>query len=103
MANGYYKPCRELDRCNELIDKYWASGQYAQCFAGHLTLAEQGYPLAECQVGYFYLMGQGTAVDLDKALTWTKRAAEHGDPDAPGNLAEIEGLLRGKQSAPMEE
>lgn len=87
MANGYYKPCRELDRCNELIDKYWTSGQYAQCFAGHLTLAEQGYPLAECQVCYFYLEGLGVEKDPAKAFYWTSRAAAHGDWDGQYNLA----------------
>ena len=60
MASEYYKACPELDRCNELIDRYWYSGQYDKCFAGHLELARQGYPLAECQVGYFYLKGLGT-------------------------------------------
>lgn len=23
MAETYYKPCSEFDRCNELIEKYW--------------------------------------------------------------------------------
>ena len=23
MASSYYKPCKELDICNELIEKYW--------------------------------------------------------------------------------
>ena len=54
MASSYYKPCPELDRCDELIEKYWDTEQYDKCFAGHLELAERGIPLAECQVGYFY-------------------------------------------------
>ena len=49
MAGAYYKPCKEFDICNELIEKYWESKQYDKCFEGHLVLAEQGYPLAECQ------------------------------------------------------
>lgn len=88
MAESYYKPCKELDRCNELIDAYWASEQYDKCFAGHLELAEQGYPLAECQVGYFYWEGLGVEKDPERAFYWTKRAAEHGDWDAQYNLAE---------------
>ena len=28
MASSYYKPCRELDICNELIDKYFKTKQY---------------------------------------------------------------------------
>lgn len=86
MRDDYYKPCPELDRCNELIEQYWNSRQYDKCFAGHLELAEQGYPLAECQVGYFYYEGIGVAKDIEKALFWTERAAGHGDRDAQYNL-----------------
>ena len=87
MAEAYYKPCRELDLCNELIDKYFNTQQYEKCFAGHLALAEAGYPLAECQVGYFYYDGLGVEKDLEQALRWTRRAADHGDRDGQCNLA----------------
>ena len=49
MAETYYKPCSEFDRCNELIEKYWNTKQFEKCFEGHMELAEKGYPLAECQ------------------------------------------------------
>ena len=52
-----------------------------------MVLAEQGYPLAECQIGYFYYGGLGVEKDLKKALYWTRRAAEHGDRDGQCNLA----------------
>ena len=84
---SYYKPCKELDMCNELIEKFFNTQQYNKCFEGHLVLAEQGYPLAECQIGYFYYEGFGIEKDLDKALFWTKKAAEHGDRDGQCNLA----------------
>ena len=87
MADEYYKPCKEFDVCNALIEQYWEAKQYDKCFKGHLALAEQGYPLAECQVGYFYLEGLGVEKDLAKALYWTERAAEHGDRDGQYNLA----------------
>ncbi len=87
MTESYYKPCPELDRCNELIEKYFYSQQYEECFKGHLALAQQGYPLAECQVGYFYYGGLGIEKDLDKAVYWTRRAADHGDRDGQCNLA----------------
>lgn len=86
MASQYYKACPELDRCNQLIDQYWYSGQYDKCFAGHLELAQRGYPLAECQVGYFYLKGLGVPRDLQQAVYWTRRAAIHGDWDGQYNL-----------------
>ena len=87
MSDSYYKPCRELDICNELIEKYFNTQQYEKCFEGHLVLAEQGYPLAECQIGYFYYDGLGVEKNLDKAVWWTRRAADHGDRDGQCNLA----------------
>ena len=45
MSESYYKPCRELEICNELIEKYFNTQQYEKCFEGHLALAERGYPL----------------------------------------------------------
>ncbi len=87
MADVYYKPCKELDICNELIEKYFNTKQYEKCFEGHLVLAKQGYPLAECQIGYFYYDGLGIEKDLEKAIYWTRRAAEHGDRDGQCNLA----------------
>ena len=94
MADNYYKPCRELELCNELIEKYWKTKQYEKCFEGHLALAQQGYALAECQVGFFYLEGFGVEKDIKKALYWTERAANHGDWDAQYNLGAMfeEGL-----------
>lgn len=89
MAETYYKPCSEFDRCNELIEKYWNTKQFEKCFEGHMELAEKGYPLAECQIGYFYYEGLGVEKDLEKALYWTRRAAEHGDRDGQYNLAEF--------------
>ncbi len=87
MSNQYYRPCRELDICNELIEKYFNTKQYEKCFEGHLALAGQGYPLAECQVGYFYCEGLGVEKNLEKAVYWTRRAAVHGDRDGQCNLA----------------
>ncbi len=87
MSEQYYKPCKELDICNELIEKYFNTKQYDKCFEGHLALAEQGYPLAECQVGYFYYDGLGVEKNLEKAVYWTRRAADHGDRDGQCNLA----------------
>lgn len=87
MAETYYKPCSEFDRCNELIEKYWNTKQFEKCFEGHMELAEKGYPLAECQGGYFFYDGIGVEKDADKAFYWTQRAAEHGDRDGQFNLA----------------
>lgn len=87
MVNNYYKPWKELDECNELIQKYFLKKQYKECFEGHLKLAEKGYPLAECQVGYFYYEALGVEKDLEKAFYWTNNSAHHGDRDGQNNLA----------------
>lgn len=87
MDDNYYKPCKEFDECNELIYKYFLKGKYRECFEGHLQLAESGYPLAECQVGYFYFEDVGVEKDLEKAIYWTNRSALHGDRDGQYNLA----------------
>ena len=87
MNEPYYKPCKELDVCDELIEKYFNTQQYEKCFEGHLELAQKGYPLAECQVGYFYFDGLGVEKDLEKAFYWTERSAKHGDRDGQFNLA----------------
>lgn len=87
MATEYYKPCPELEKCNWLIEQYWNTKQYDKCFAGHLELARQGYPLAECQVGYFYLKGLGVEQNFEQAFYWTQHSAQHGDRDAQCNLA----------------
>ena len=86
MTSRYYAPCRELEICDSLFNQYWEAGEYGRIFSGLLPLAEQGYPLAECQVGYFYAEGLGVERDLDKALLWTRQAAEHGDRDGQFNL-----------------
>ena len=84
---GYYQPCSEFDECSRLINEYFETKQYEKCFQGHLPLAENGYPLAECQIGYFYYDGLGVEKNAKKAFYWTKRAAEHGDRDGQFNLA----------------
>lgn len=84
---GYYTPCKELEECDRLISEYYKPGGYEKCFEGHLLLAEKGYPLAECQVGFFYHEGLGVEKNDERAFYWTERAAEHGDRDGQCNLA----------------
>lgn len=89
MAQEYYKKCEELDTCNALIEQHWEKKEFEQCFNGHLTLAQKGFALAECQTGYFCEEGLGTERDKEQALYWTERAAYHGDRDGQCNLAEF--------------
>lgn len=89
-ARHTYDGCPEFQECDRLINEYYLKGDYVPCFQGHMKLAMRNYSLAECQVGYFYWKGLGVEKDLGKALYWSQRAARHGDPDAPGNVAELQ-------------
>lgn len=89
MKESYYKPCEELSQCDALIEKYYKTQAYDKCFEGHMVLAKAGYPLAECQVGYFYWAGIGVNINFDQAFYWTQRSAGHGDRDAQYSLAKF--------------
>lgn len=101
MTSSYYPPCPELTRCNELIEKYYKTKQYEKCFEGHLELAKKGYPLAQCQVGYFFYEGLGVKKNNHLAFFWTQKAALNGDRDAQYNLGEFyeEGIIVSKDLA----
>jgi TPR repeat protein len=94
-----YKDCPQLHEVDRLIHTYYEKGDYETCFAGCLKLAEEGYSLAQCQVGYFYYMGQGIEKNLQKAYEWTAKAAAQGDPDAPENLIEIAEQLKQRDAS----
>ena len=49
--------------------------------------AEQGYPPAQCALGYCYEVGSGTAEDKTKAVEWYEKAAQRGHATAQCNLA----------------
>lgn len=88
-SSEYYKPCKELDICNKLIEEFYMKEKYKECFDGHHELAKEGYPLAECQVGFFYWAGLGVDKDPNKAFYWTEKSALHGDRDAQYNLGKF--------------
>jgi len=88
-----YEDCPEFRECNRLTETYFLEGDFTTWFNRHKEIAEKGYALAECQVGWAYWTGHGVPVDLNQAAYWTKRAMEHGDPDAQNNYPEIMALL----------
>ncbi len=79
-----------MEVCNELIEKYYKRGMYEACFDGYLKLAkETEFPLAMCQVGYFYLLGIGCMKSVERAMYWIMKAADQEDGDAMFNLGLI--------------
>ncbi len=55
MAESYYKPCKELDICNELIEKYFNTQQY--------------------NLAWFYEDAIGVERDMEQAAFWYRKAA----------------------------
>jgi hypothetical protein len=48
--------------------------------------AEQGYPVAQSNLGSMYALGKGVKQDYVQAYMWFNIAAEHGDANARKNL-----------------
>jgi hypothetical protein len=50
------------------------------------TLAEQGFPAAQYNVGVMYYEGRDVPQDYAEAVKWYRKAAEQGDANAQYNL-----------------
>lgn len=83
---GYYKPSKERDMCYELSEKYYNTQQYEKYFEGYLSIAKQGYAMAQCHVGFLYYKGIGVEKDYEKALYWSRKSAYQNDRNAQFNL-----------------
>lgn len=59
---------------------------YQKAFVWLKRSAEQGYAPAQCNLGYCYWAGQGTAKDYEQSVFWYKKSAEQGDETAQYNL-----------------
>lgn len=81
-----YKQRPEFDVCNDLIQKYFNEDGYETCLKEMQKLAEKGYALAQCQVGYFYLNGYGTKKNEQLGFYWSMQGAINGDHDAAENV-----------------
>ena len=67
------------------------SGQkFEEAFRYHALAADQGFTTAEHNLGYCYLTGKGTEVDLGKARYWFERAAAKGHEKAIKSLADLD-------------
>ena len=53
--------------------------------------AEDGEPTAEYNLGWAYEAGLGVAKDLDQAIEWYRKAADHGDESAKHRFNELSG------------
>lgn len=51
--------------------------------------AEQGYPMAQAEIGEMYYRGHGVMRDIDQAIAWTELAARVDYPRAQLNLVQM--------------
>ncbi len=72
---------------------------YATAIRELRPLAEQGYTIAQFQLGVMYGKGQGVTQDYAEAVKWFRKAAEQGMAEAQINL----GVMYGKgQGVPQD-
>jgi len=55
-----------------------ADGLWSNCVAGMRRLAEEGDPVAQCNMGWMCEAGKGVPADSDKALLWYRLGATQG-------------------------
>ena len=91
-AIAYYKKANELvggnnAPCQSNIGNcYNEKKEYTQAVYWYRKAAEQGYALAQHNLGVQYATGRGVAEDQAKAVYWFRKAAEQGDALAQHNL-----------------
>lgn len=61
-------------------------GKYADAFKIFLSLAKEGNPIAQYNVGLHYFWGKGVEEDLEKAQQWFQKAGEQGHSMAQREL-----------------
>lgn len=64
----------------------YEQGDYAAALKWYRRAAEQGYALAQANLGSMYFDGQGVPQDFQEALKWYRKAADQGLASAQFNL-----------------
>ncbi|MGD8708966.1 MAG: SPOR domain-containing protein, partial [Ectothiorhodospiraceae bacterium] len=67
----------------------WLAGNFKRALPDLEAAALAGEARAQYALGYMYYYGQGVEKDMDKALTWIRRAANHGDKHAVEALSRL--------------
>ena len=78
-----------LNQLNQLLDEakhYLNAGNYEVSFSLYLKAAQMGDGLAQNNVGYAYLYGEGVQKDYQKAVYWFEKAIENNQMFALTNL-----------------
>ncbi|WP_317319369.1 tetratricopeptide repeat protein, partial [Alistipes communis] len=64
---------------------------YTEAVKWYRKAAEQGYAVAQFEMGWCYKHGYGVPKDLAEAKRWYRKAADAGNQDAKKHLAELGG------------
>lgn len=69
-----------------VLDK---EGKYAEALKLFLQAAEQGHAAAQNSCGNMYEKGDGTPVNIDKAIFWYEKSVQQGNDKAQCNLGRM--------------
>ncbi len=67
----------------------WEQQDYEKALILMHAEAQRGNPQAQYALGYMYYNGQGTAVNIERAMHWINRAAEQGHRPALQALSQL--------------
>lgn len=76
------------DDFNQAVEDY-NKGGYIKALNTFYSLAKEGDPKAQYNVGYIYANGKGVQKDMDKARKWYEKAAKQDNGAAQYNLAQL--------------
>lgn len=80
----------------------YAAGDFTRAVALFKTLAEQGDPVAQYNLGVLYENGQGVPKDYVLAVDWYRKGADQGYAEAQNNLANMYAFGLGVTQDPAE-
>ena len=63
---------------------------YEEAFKCFMNLAKNGNSQAQYNLGVMYENGEGTELNIEKAIKWYRKSAENGDEDAKEALKDLE-------------
>jgi uncharacterized protein len=95
VCTGLPAPAAAQDYASGL--EAYNSGDYATALASWRPLADQGFDVAQFNLGIMYDNGYGVPQNYTQAARWYRRAAEQGHFVAQSNLGQMYGNGQGVQ------
>lgn len=85
VSNATVADSTTQSQVEEWFDLGWEADErqdYKEAFKWYSKAANQGYAVAQYNLGVMYQYGYGVRQDYQKAIEWYLRAANQGDADA---------------------